>query len=659
MSLLQGILTKRSPANFREVIQAQNPALKTDQGFLIPGANINPKLNVTNIGAYKARPSDFVPSLTANYDNKIPEVKFLVDGQNVVQPQSNLATYALISKLGEQKFKAMDNAPYADYMRIKKLEREILESENTAGLSELQTGRELMRSLAEERRKQAEDDYLRKMLDSGLSMEDAQDEIETVRRNNALQEAKRVDDRAYQSKILLTRIAKSRGVASNINEPLSQSGAVMSPQPSDLMATLQGNKGEGFGNAPLDLSRQFLTPDYYKKFLRKTQLTQESADKMTAMNQLISSGQIEMPKDSEGKPISFASYGTPLQFDAEKRRTALENMKESIAQQMDSIKMIGQRHLMRLPGIIFAEKSMKEIYDKIKHSVGANVRSKTSSLDSLSLPQLLVLVNVFLTNQPSKIAVMKDFIRKRTSGKDVNVDKDLLKEAIQNFNGSQQYVTVPVFEGLGSFINQEQLNADAIQFLLTAPETLNGKAKKAYQIILEKASAKESALEPGPPEEKEPPRGKGVTGIGFLANLSKPEAQQMFTPFLVGKLEKALLETEQSAKKKALLRVMTSLRQQPKYVARKVGETMEDMLNKLEVGETMEDMLKKLESQPSNASASAPLAPAIEIIEPAPPAKKPLEQMNKKELELELVKRNISAYGNKPKLIQKLKDAGY
>jgi hypothetical protein len=630
MSLLQGILTKRSPANFREAIQAQNPALKTDQGFLIPGANLNPKLNVTNIGSYKLRPSDFVPSLTANYDNRLPEIKFVVEGQNVVQPQSNLATHALISRLGDQKFKAMDNAPYADYMRIKKLEREILESENTAGLSELQTGRELMRSLAQERRKQAEDDYLRKMLDSGLSMEDAQDEIETVRRNNALQEAKRVDDRQYQSKILLTRIAKMRGVASNINEPLSQSGAVMSPQPSDLIASLQGNKGEGFGNAPLDIARQFLTPDYYKKFLRKTQLTQESADRMTAMNQLISSGQIEMPKDSEGKPISFASYGTPLQFDAEKRRTALENIKEGLAQQMDSMKMIGQRHLMRLPGIIFAEKSMKEIYDKIKHSVGANVRSKTSSLDSLSLPQLIVLINVFLTNQPSKIAVMKDFIRKRTSGKDVNIDKDLLKEAVQNFNGSQQYVTVPVFEGLGSFINQEILNADAIQFLLTAPETLNGKAKKAYQIILEKATAKESALESNN-DEKDPPRGKsGLFGLGLLSNLSKEEQQKVMFPFVASKLENALVETRQSALKKAF------------------GRLAEPVIKK-EVGLTMEDMLKQLEKPP----ASAPPAP------PPPPAKKALEEMDKKELQAEAVNLAISAYGTKPQLIKKLKDAGY
>lgn len=542
MSLLQGILTKRSPANFREVIQAQNPALKDPQGFLIPGANINPKLNVTNIGAYKSRPSDFVPSLTANYDNKIPEIKFIVDGQNVVQPTPNLATHALISRLGDQKFKAMDNAPYADYMRIKKLEREILESEKTAGLSELQTSRELMRSLAEERRKQAEDDYLRKMLDSGLSMEDAQDEIETVRRNNALQEAKRVDDRQYQSKILLTRIAKSRGIASNINEPLSQSGAVMSPQPSDLIATLQGNKGEGFGNAPLDIARQFLTPDFYKKFLRKSQLTQESADKMTAMNQLISAGE--------------SSFATPLQFEGQKRQQNLENIKEGLAQQMDSLKMIGQRHLMRLPGIIFATKSMEKIYDKIDKSIGAKVRSKTSNLDSLTTAQLLVLINIFLTNEPSKIAVMKGYLQKRLVGKTINVEKDLLKEAIQNFNGSQQYVTVPVFEGLGSLIEQPILNADAINFLSESSDTLNGKAKKA-QIIVEKLTAEESGI-------KE----------------NKPEKPQQTLP--------AMIEIIQNRKKQ------------------------NDNFIKQEVGATMEGMIKQLESQ---ASPPAPPAPAKKALE--------------------------------------------
>jgi hypothetical protein len=615
MSLLQGILTKRSPANFREVIQAQNPALKTDQGFLIPGANINPKLNVTNIGAYKARPSDFVPSLTANYDNRIPEVKFLVDGQNLVQPQSNLATYALISKLGDQKFKAMDNAPYADYMRIKKLEREILESENTAGLSELQTSRELMRSLAEERRKQAEDDYLRKMLDSGLSMEDAQDEIETVRRNNALQEAKKVDDRQYQSKILLTRIAKSRGIASNINEPLSQSGAVMSPQPSDLIATLQGNKGEGFGNAPLDVARQFLTPDYYKKFLRKTQLTQESADKMTAMNQLISAGE--------------SSFATPLQFEGQKRQQNLENIKEGIAQQMDSLKMIGQRHLMRLPGIIFAEKSMAKIYDKIDKGIGAKVRSKTSNLDSLTTAQLLVLINIFLTNEPSKIAVMKGYLQKRLVGKTVNVEKDLLKEAIQNFNGDQQFVTVPVFEGLGSLISQEELNADAIQFLTTSSDVLNGKAKKA-QIIVEKLTAEESGNKL-PNKEQMSQRKLPIMLSQLVEKKKQEELKQLMIPLGVERLQNVV-----SGKTGALSKVMKSLRER------------ENEKIKTEVGATMEDMLKKLESQPSNASASASSA-----------VKKPLEEMTVAEIKAELEKRNLAKTGDKKKLSKRLQDAGY
>ena len=635
MSLLQGILTKRSPANFREVIQAQNPALKTDQGFLIPGANINPKLNVTNIGAYKARPSNFVPSLTANYDNRIPEVKFLVDGQNVVQPQSNLATYALISKLGDQKFKAIDNAPYANYMRIKKLEREILEAENTAGLSELQTSRELMRSLAEERRKQAEDDYLRKMLDSGLSMEDAQDEIETVRRNNALQEAKKVDDRQYQSKILLTRIAKSRGVASSINEPLSQSGAVMSPQPSDLIATLQGNKGEGFGNAPLDIARQFLTPDYYKKFLRKTQLTQESADKMTAMNQLISAGE--------------SSFATPLQFEGQKRQQNLENIKEGIAQQMDSLKMIGQRHLMRLPGIIFAEKSMAKIYDKIDKGIGAKVRSKTSSLDSLTTAQLLVLINIFLTNEPSKIAVMKGYLQKRLVGKTVNVEKDLLKQAIQNFNGDQQFVTVPVFEGLGSLISQEELNADAIQFLTTSSDVLNGKAKKA-QIIVEKLTAEESGI--APTKSLKDGQQTLPAMIELLQNRKKQTDKSLLTelfnsPFIAE--EQLMASAKAGATPKVDLKSMReSLKASREAKGSAGGGGSGPSIDLLQPGDSqLEQMMAKSE-QFHQAQIQKMNAKRDE-----------LKAMTTKELKVELEKRNLATSGKKDKLIEKLLKGGY
>jgi hypothetical protein len=47
--------------------------------------------------------------------------------------------------------------------------------------------------------------------------------------------------------------------------------------------------GGGFGTAPLDASRQFMTPDFYRRFLRRSTLTQEAGDEQQAFNELIAS----------------------------------------------------------------------------------------------------------------------------------------------------------------------------------------------------------------------------------------------------------------------------------------------------------------------------------------------------------------------------------
>ena len=135
---------------------------------------------------------------------------------------------------------------------------------------------------------------------------------------------------------------------------------------------------------------------------------------------------------------------------------------------------------------------MDAIYEKIRHTTGAKVRSKTANLDSLTIAQLVVLINVFLTNEPSKISTLKGFIRRRTVGKNVNIDKDFLKEAIQNFNGSQQYVTVPVFEGLDSLISPDMLNKDAFNFLTSNDRELKKKSDTALKYIVTKLNEEES-----------------------------------------------------------------------------------------------------------------------------------------------------------------------
>ena len=310
-------------------------------------ASLNRKRNEVNqyglpnekstLGLYRF-PGNDVGALSAGEQSRMPPnpralpppapVNFITTGNNVYQPRqyNGITTHALISKLADNKFKAEENEPYSKYVQQLKLEREISEIEKTASVEQLGLAREVLRSAMAERRKQNEDDYLRKMLDSGLSVEDAKDEIDNVRRANALQEVKKVDDRLYQSKLLLVNLAKKRGLLSSVNEPLSQSAPVMNPAPNDQTATLGGNKADGFGNAPLDVARKFLTPEYYGRFLRRSTMTQEEGDRQQAMNNLITSG-----KAAESD-IQFAS-----QLDARQRESNIEFKAEALASQLSNL----------------------------------------------------------------------------------------------------------------------------------------------------------------------------------------------------------------------------------------------------------------------------------------------------------------------------------
>lgn len=309
-----------------------------------------------------------------------PSVNFVVDGINVYQPSTynGITTHALISRLAENKFKAEQNDGYSKYVQQLKLEREISEIEKTASVEQLGLAREVLRSAMAERRKQNEDDYLRKMLDSGLSVEDAKDEIDNVRRANALQEVSRVDDRQYQSKLLLVNLARKRGLLSSVNEPLSQSAPVMNPAPNDQTATLGGNKADGFGNAPLDLARKFLTPEYYGRFLRRSTMTQEEGDRQQAMNSLITSG-----KAAESG-IQFSS-----QMDAKQREANIEFRSEALAAQLSNL--TNRPRLEPSPPGFLCEKYYNEILGvKKPHRVA------TLELTSMNTFQVIYAINRML-----------------------------------------------------------------------------------------------------------------------------------------------------------------------------------------------------------------------------------------------------------------------
>lgn len=369
-----------APGGDKVPIQVRASGLSTvgysTQG--LPGANVNK----TVLGAYRMGDSDGNAPPSAIYagdifapqparDRIYKPVTFENVGNRVYQPEnSSLATHALINRLGDQKFKAEMQAPFEDYFQALRLARDADEAARNAGLEDLGVSREIIRNIVDVRRKQNEADYLRKMIDSGLSAEDAQDEIENVRRARALQEARTVDDRTYQSKLLLTRLAASRGITPNVKEPLTQSAAIENPAPSQATANLIGQTGQGFGAAGLDADRQFMTPAFYRRFLRRSALTQEAADQLTAVSQLASEGQV---------------VNIP-QFDAMTRQRMLEAKKEQLASQF-------KRIMLPLPEVVIAKEIIEPVYTQSGKNPADSARYTVVNIQEMNTFQLLVALN--------------------------------------------------------------------------------------------------------------------------------------------------------------------------------------------------------------------------------------------------------------------------
>jgi hypothetical protein len=347
-------------------------------------------------------PGDIFPP-NPPVERMYPERTFANVGNNVFQPQNDdMATHALLRRLGDQKFKAVTMAPFEDYRAQERLARDLDEASRNASLSDLGTSREIIRNLAAQRRQQNEDDYLRKMLDAGATPEAAKKEIEDVRNAHAIQEAKKVEDRTYQAKTLIQRIAMSRGVTPMTQEPLNHSSSIDNPQRSQAMSEAMGRPGDGFGTSPLDMNRQFMTPDFYKRFLRKSALTQESADEQTAFNNLLTTGEIKNPG---GGAFSMATLR------GQERQNQIELASEGLASRLETLRARGRRIIKPLPDTVLGEQVLKEVYNR-KDKVKSNkVLYSLETIQDMRPLQLLIAMNLLaVKGGPSKIADLKNII---------------------------------------------------------------------------------------------------------------------------------------------------------------------------------------------------------------------------------------------------------
>ena len=390
--------------------------------------------NKTTLGAYRMGDQDGNANASAMYPGdifsplkdplrKYPAVLFQATGFNVYQPTTGEApTNALLQKMAERAEKAKDNEPYADYFAVEKLSREVQSASRNASLSDLQQGRQILRHAVAMRREQNMSDYLRRMVEAGMSPQDAQDEIDNITRVNALQEAKKVEDRDYQAKMLISNIAKSRGLRSVVNAPLTTSGAISSAQPNAMMSAMMGEPGKGFGESPLDVNRIAMTPAFYKTMLRKTEMTEESAQEHQAMSTLLAQGE-GMNQDIADMAKEYAKDSYPLTggnatssaisantFDVRQKQENIEARKDSILARLENVRMRSQRVRVPLPAIVFAKECLKKLYGVSEP--GKPTMTTPELIETLHAAQLLMSINLSLVSSGGRSGdVLRTLIR--------------------------------------------------------------------------------------------------------------------------------------------------------------------------------------------------------------------------------------------------------
>jgi hypothetical protein len=404
--------------------------------------------NKTVLGAFRMGEDDGNGPGSAIYPGEIfppippssrvyPERTFENVGNNVFQPEKNdRALHELLRRLGDQKFKAETKAPFEDYLAQQRLARDVDEASRNASLSDLGASREIMRNMAEQRRQQNEDDYLRRMLDAGMTPEAARKEIEDVRNASALQEARKVEDRPYQAKMLITRLAASRGVTSMVREPLTQSAAIDNPDRSQAMAQAMGVAG-GFGTAPLDANRQFLTADFYRKFLRRSTSTQEAADETSAFSQLIAQGKIP---DAPAGSYSLAT------IKGQERQNQVEQYAESLAARLDSIKARQNRIKKPLPPNVFAKEILDKLYDEKNQKPGAEALFSLETISDMDSLQLLITLNLLTLSQRGGYGRLQTILAPIVFGTPEAPSPTLvadLRQAMIKFNFDEFNVEIP------------------------------------------------------------------------------------------------------------------------------------------------------------------------------------------------------------------------
>jgi len=478
--------------------------------------------NKTTLGAYRMGEDDGTGPGSAIYPGEIfppipsagrvyPTRTFASVGNNVYQPEGDdKATYALLKRLGDQKFKAEIKAPFEDYLVQQRLARDLQDASRNAGAEDLVKTREIMRNMASERRQQNENDYLRRMLDAGMTVESANREIENVRNANALQEARKVEDRPYQAKLLISRLAESRGITPMVREPLTQSASISNPDRSQAMAQAMG-VGGGFGTAPLDAGRQFMTPDFYRRFLNRSALTEEAGDEQQAFNELLTTNKLPVPATGSFSMATLSGL---------ERQGQIESASEALASRLETIRQRSFRIKLPLPANPIFKETLDGLYNRKSKKPEEEVLFSPETIQDLRPLQTLVAINLIIQTKANGFDRLRQQLNKYSFGSPDRPRADLfdiLKIIAVELNQSQD-IRLPFVSEIAPVDTKKVV--DEINLIKAGSPKLRADVEKSralYDRLMKAQNAgRLSAPEPVMADEvlAEAPRGGGGGGGG-------------------------------------------------------------------------------------------------------------------------------------------------
>jgi len=271
--------------------------------------------------------------------------------------------------------------------------------------------------------------------------------------------------------MLISRIASSSGVTSMVKEPLNQSSSIDNPQRSQAMSQAMGMPGEGFGTSPLDANRQFLTPDFYKKYLRKTQMSQESADEQGAFNRLLTEGQIPAPAQGS---YSFAT------LKGQERQMQVENAAEGLASRLETLRARGARIILPLPPNIIGKDVLDKLYNDKGKKQGLTSLYSLETIQDMRPTQLLIALNLATIALPFGYTNLASQVRAYTWGSEDKPATTLitdLKEIVQFMNKGEPNISIPLASATASNLNSAKL----VNILQNIKTSANDQMKREYE----------------------------------------------------------------------------------------------------------------------------------------------------------------------------------